>query len=151
MSSNEKVFTTRLERVRDYRFRVKFDSPSMPDILMDESEPLGKGEGPNASRLLSAAVGNCLSASLLFCLSKARVDVGNLETSVETVTRRNEKGRWRITELRVKLSPSVKEDDVERSKRCMDLFEDFCVVTQSVRNGIRVTVGVETRPSESAS
>lgn len=147
MSSDEVVFTTRLERVKDYEFRVKFDSPSIAEILMDEPEPVGKGGGPNASRLLSAAVGNCLSSSLLFCLGKARIPVRDLGASVETVIRRNEKGRWRIAALRVRLHPVLREEDIARSKRCFELFEDFCIVTQSVRKGIDVAVDIQTDAS----
>ena len=143
MSSEEKVFTTRLERVRDYEFRIKFDLPGIPEILTDEPEPVGKSAGPNPSRLLSAAVGNCLSSSLVFCLDKARIPVNNLKATVETVTRRNEQGRWRIAALKVKLHPLLSPEDLPRSKRCLELFEDFCVVTQSVRRGIDVRVDVE--------
>ena len=111
--------------------------------MTDESEPLGRNAGPSPSRLLSAAVGNCLSSSLIFCLSKGRIPLGELKTSVETVTRRNENGRWRIAALNVKLSPIIREEDVSRSKRCLELFEDFCVVTESVRKGIEANVDVE--------
>ena len=116
----------------------------MPDLVTDEAEPLGKNAGPNPSRLLSAAVGNCLTSSLLFCLSKARVDVDDLKASVETVMRRNEKGRWRIAGLKVKLHPIIRAEDVSRSKRCLEGYEDFCIVTESVRKGIEVKVDVET-------
>jgi len=133
-----------LSRVKDYQFKVEFDLPGMPDLVTDEAEPLGKNAGPNPSRLLSAAVGNCLSSSLLFCLSKARVDVDDLKASVETVMRRNEKGRWRIAGLKVKLHPIIKAEDVSRSKRCLEVYEDFCIVTESVRKGIEVKVDVET-------
>lgn len=143
MYSEEKVFTTRLDRVRDYKFRVKFDLPGIPDILTDEPEPVGKSAGPNPSRLLSAAVGNCLSSSLVFCLDKARVRVNDLKATVETVTRRNEQGRWRIAGLKVKLHPLLTAEDLPRSKRCLELFEDFCIVTQSVRKGVDVQVDVE--------
>lgn len=143
MSSEQQVFVTKLDRVKDYQFKVEFDLPGMPELLTDEPEPVGKNSGPNASRLLAAAVGNCLSSSLIFCLSKGRVDVGDLKTSVETVMQRNEKGRWRIVALKVKLHPVVREEDVSRSQRCLGLFEDFCIVTESVRKGIEVNVDVD--------
>jgi len=150
LSSDEHVFTIQLERVGAYEFKVKFDSPAFPDLVMDEPEPVGKGTGPNASRILAAAVGNCLSASLLFCLDRARISVIGLKTSVETVTRRNEKGRWRIASLNVKLSPTLSIEDAQKAKRCLELFEDFCVITQSVRSGINVTsdVTLDTRGAE---
>jgi uncharacterized OsmC-like protein len=148
MSPEEKVFTTQLERVRDYEFRVKFDLLGIPEILTDEPEPVGKSAGPSPSRLLSAAVGNCLSSSLVFCLDKARIPVNSLKATVETFTRRNEQGRWRIAALKVKLHPSLSPEDLPRSKRCLELFEDFCIVTQSVRKGMDVQVDVEMSASE---
>jgi len=143
VSSKQTLFTTELQRVKDYQFKVRFDSPTIRDLVTDEPAPVGKGDGPNPSRLLSAAVGNCLSSSLLFCLSKARITVDDLKASVETVTRRNEKGRWRIAALKVKLHPRVRGEDLAGSKRCLELFEDFCIVTESVRKGIQVTVDVQ--------
>ena len=150
MSSEQNVFTTKLDRVKDYQFKVEFDLPGMPELLTDEPQPLGKNAGPNPSRLLSAAVGNCLSSSLVFCLNKARVGVDDVKTSVETVMRRNEKGRWRIAALNVKLRPVIREDDVVRSRRCLELFQDFCIVTESVRKGIEVNVDVEMGSSDGA-
>jgi uncharacterized OsmC-like protein len=144
LSAEQNVFITKLSRVKEYQFKVEFDSPGMPELVTDETEPLGRNAGPNPSRLLSAAIGNCLSSSLLFCLSKARVNVDDLRTSVETVMRRNEKGRWRIASLKVKLYPAIKPEDISRSKRCLEVFDDFCIVTASVRKGIEVNVDVAT-------
>jgi len=149
LSSEENVFITKLERVGDYQFRVMFDSSEIPDFVTDEPKPLGKNSGPNPSRLLSAAVASCLSSSLIFCLAKGRVGLDDLKASVETVTRRNEKGRWRIAALKVKLHPVIREDDSSRSRRCLELFEDFCIVTESVRKGIEVKVDVEMGSSPS--
>lgn len=150
LSSEQRVFTTKLDRVKDYQFKVKFDLPAIPELMTDEPEPLGKNAGPNPARLLSAAVASCLSSSLIFCLSKSRIAVDDLKASVETVTRRNEKGRWRIAALKVKLHPVIREEDISRSKRCLELFEDFCVVTESVRKGIEVNVDIETGSSDNA-
>lgn len=110
---------------------------------MDEPPPLGEDHGPNAARLLAAAVGNCLSASALFCLRKARINVKGMRTTVQASLTRNDQRRLRIGGIQVKLQPEVHPEDKDRIGRCLELFEDFCVVTQSVRRGIDVKVEVE--------
>ncbi len=131
-----------LELEKGYRFRVDMGEHFEP-LMMDEPEPLGEASGPNASRVLGAAVGNCLSASLLYCLRRARIDVDRLHTDVEVYPVRNERGRLRIGSIRVRLHPELADVDGGRYDRCLSLFEDFCVVTDSVRHGIEVDVAVE--------
>ena len=134
---------TKLKRLEGYRFKAEFDVEGIPDLIVDELEPIGENTGPNPTRLLSTAVGHCLSSSLLFCLSKAHVEVKNLETQVTAFTKRNEQGRLRIEQLQVQLHIEVAEEDKPRLPRCLSLFEDYCTVTQSVRQGIEVTVDVK--------
>jgi organic hydroperoxide reductase OsmC/OhrA len=143
MIDENKVFVTKLSRIANYQFKANFDTPKDFEVLIDEPEPIGKGSAPSASQFLAAAVGNCLSASLLFCLEKAKIDLGEFNTEVKTVMHRNEKGRWRIASIEVKLKPQIEHRDIIRSKRCLELFEDFCIVTQSVRNGINVDVDID--------
>jgi organic hydroperoxide reductase OsmC/OhrA len=140
--SQDGRFTFALTLVDGYRFEVDFDD-DLPSLLIDEPPPLGEGAGPNASRLLAAAVGNCLSASLLFCLRRARIDVRAMRTTVTGSVERNERGRLRIAGIQVRIEPVVDEDQQARMQRCLGLFEDFCVVTESVRRGIDVDVSVE--------
>jgi len=149
MASEENTFITELSWIGGYEFKAKFNGSDM-SILIDEPEPLGRGAGPNASRLLSAAVGNCLSASLLFCLSKARVKPQGLKAIVETLLRRNMAGRWRVAGINVKLHLTLKEGESAGVRRCLDLFEDYCVVTQSVREGVDVHLDVKISSSESS-
>jgi len=137
-----KQFRVTMSRREGFAFSAGFDDDAWPAVLVDEPAPLGQGAGPNPTRLLGAAVGTCLSASLLFCLGKARVDVGAFESVVEGTVARADDGRLRITELRVTLAPSVRDADRERMQRCLSLFEDFCTVTASVRKGIPVHVEV---------
>ena len=125
-----------------FQFAVDFEQPGVPPLLVDEPAPLGKGAGPNPARLLAAAIGDCLGASLLYCLRKSRVEVRGLRVDVDGTMVRNERGRLRIGELRVKVAPDVPVEQVERMDRCLELFEDFCIVTESVREGIRVDVEV---------
>jgi uncharacterized OsmC-like protein len=139
---DERRFQVTLSRRRQYEFAARYDDPRMPELLLDEPPPLGGGGGPNAARVLGAALGHCLAASLLSCLGKGRVDVGDLEVRVDGTVTRNEQGRLRIGNLQVTLAPSVPAGARERLSRCVDLFEDFCVVTASVRQGIPVHVQV---------
>ncbi|HVB99531.1 MAG TPA: OsmC family protein [Candidatus Dormibacteraeota bacterium] len=136
-------FAIEIEQTDDYAFRVRFDKEQFPPLMMDEPAPLGQDSGPNASRLLAAAVGNCLSASLLFCARKGRIKIGLIRTRVHAHLARNERGRWRVVKLQVEIDPQVPEAEKQNALRCLDLFEDYCVVTESVRRGIPVEVSVK--------
>lgn len=141
-------FSVALNLIDGYRFRADFGLDGVPSLDLDEPPPLGAGRGPNPARLLAAAVGNCLSASLLYCLRRARVDVLSMDTRIEGTMVRNDRGRLRLGGLSVKLEPHVPPEQHERMTRCLELFEDFCVVTESVRQGL--DVAVEVRPVESS-
>jgi organic hydroperoxide reductase OsmC/OhrA len=55
---------------------------------------------------------------------------------------RNPEGRWRIKELNVDISPEVLENDSKKLERCIELFESFCIVSESVRQGIPINVKI---------
>ncbi len=135
-------FTIYLEQEQDYRFRVEFAAPGVPGLLVDEPEPLGTGKGPNAARLLAAAVAHCLSASLLFCMRKFKQNPGRLRTDVTTTLTRNERGRLRIGRIDATIRLSDPVERIAHFDRCLEQFEEFCVVTGSVRRGIPVGVRV---------
>ncbi len=139
---DEPTFAATLTREADYAFSVTFDGQQPGTLLMDEPAPLGTGRGPNATRLLAAAIGHCLSASLLFCLTKSRVAAAGLRTTVEGHLTRNAAGRLQIGEVRVTLHADTDPAAEARLRRCVELFEDFCIVTESVRHGIAVDVRV---------
>jgi uncharacterized OsmC-like protein len=141
------TFKLAVERVDGYEFRIRFDKEALGELLVDEPPPLGKDRGPNPARLLAASVASCLSASLVFCLHKAGVEVGALTTEIETELVRNERRRLRIGKLAVRLRPELPPGRELGS--CLEAFEDFCVVTESVRQGIEVDVAVVPNALES--
>lgn len=140
--SEERRFEVDLSRVEGFEFKVDFGLEGVDDLVMDEPEPVGGGSGPNASKVLAAAVGNCLSASLLFCLQRAKAEVGGIEAKVSGVIARNEEGRWRIREINVELEPEVPEEYGAQLERCSEIFENFCIVSQSIQQGIPISVKV---------
>ncbi|HNR84054.1 OsmC family protein [Ottowia sp.] len=131
-----------LEQEGDYAFRVHFDDTALAPLLTDEPAPLGHEQGPNPARMLLAAIANCLVASLLFALRKHRNDPGRLVAEVTATPQRNEQGRWRLPTASVTLRLPGHGADLHNLDRVLAQFEDFCIVTQSVRQGIEVAVTV---------
>jgi uncharacterized OsmC-like protein len=125
----------------NYKFLVDFGTGLSP-LLADEPEPLGSGEGPDPSRILLAAVANCLAASLLFALKKFKQDPGRISATATAITGRNENNRLRVTAIEVTLSLGRAGSGLEHLDRVLAQFEDFCTVSQSVRAGIPIHVKV---------
>ncbi|MFX1462328.1 MAG: OsmC family protein [Promethearchaeota archaeon] len=106
--------------------------------------------GPNPSRLLALGVLGCLSASFIFCLKKRNFAIDDLKANAEVTTARNEKGFWRVKKIDVDIIPKIEDpESFKRAKQCLkqvkndiSFFEQYCVVTQSVRNGIEVNVNI---------
>ncbi len=130
-------FSVQLTLVEGYKFLVDFGD--MGQLFSDEPEPLGLGEGPNPARLLAASVANCLAASLVFAIRKFKEDPGTVSATVKGALERQE-GRWRIGNLNVVLKLGNSSDAMPHLERALAQFENFCVVTQSVRQGIAVDV-----------
>ena len=139
---SEKTIETKLLRIDGYKFDVNFDVDYLPNLVADEPKPIGEGSGPNAPRLLAAAVGQCMSSSLIYCLNKARIPIVSLETTVKTNLFKNEKEQTRIRSIDVQINLEVNEEYKTRLQRCLTIFEDYCTVTQSIRSGIQVNVKV---------
>jgi uncharacterized OsmC-like protein len=142
--SEERTHHVTVRLARGYEFIADFeDIPGAPAMRFDEPEPLGSNGAPSGAAVLGAAVGNCLAASLAFCLRRARMDVQGLTAHVTTHVVRNDRGRFRINGIDVELAPVVGGGASGRLDRCGELFEDFCTVTASVQHGIPVQVSLK--------
>ena len=130
-----------LKQQADYRFEIHFGD-NIPALIADEPAPLGKGEGPSPAQLLCASVGNCLSDSLLFALRKFKQAPEPLHAEVQAEVGRNPEGRLRILGLHATIHLGVAAGALEHLERALAQFEEFCTVTQSVRQAIPVRVTV---------
>jgi len=132
-------FSVKLTLLENYLFQIDFGEYG--NLITDEPEPLGSGEGPNPIRLLAASVVNCLAASLMFAIRKFKEEPGEIFAEITGNLERVD-GRWRAQRLAVTLRLGKNADDISHMERALAQFEDFCIVTQSVRHGIAVNVRV---------
>lgn len=133
----EKTITVYLQQQSDYRFEIHFED-NMPVLTSDEPVPLGTGTGPSPVQLLCAAVGNCLSDSLLFAFRKFKQTPEPIQCEVQAQVGRNEQGRIRVLKIAAKLKLGVAGTQLEHAERVLSQFEEFCTVTQSVGQGIPI-------------
>lgn len=130
-----------LRQIADYRFENSFPGVAA-SLLSDEPAPLGNGSGPSPVHLLAAAVGNCLSDSLLFALRKFKQAPEPLQCEVSAQVGRNAEGRLRVLNMQARLQLGVSAASLDHLDRVIGQFEDFCTVTQSVGQGIPIVVSV---------
>jgi uncharacterized OsmC-like protein len=135
----EHGFKVKLTLLENYLFQIDFGD--FGNIMSDEAPPLGDGEGPNPMRLLAASIANCLAASLVFAVRKFKEDPGQVSAEVSGKLERID-GRWRVQKMAVELHLDNSSENLPHLERVLAQFEDFCIVTQSVREGIEVDVSV---------
>lgn len=139
MSENTVQITLRQQK--DYRFDVDFGD-GIPVLTADEPAPLGSGQGPSPVQLLAAAVGNCLSDSLLFALRKFKQAPEPIGCTVTAEVGRNDQNRLRVLKMTAVLRLGVAATSLQHLDRVLDQFEAYCTVTQSVGLGIAIELQV---------
>jgi len=107
-------------------------------VTSDEPAPLGTGLGPSPVHLLCAAVGNCLSDSLLFAFRKFKQAPEPIRCVVKAEVGRNPQGRMRVLKIDAKMHLGVTVNQLQQADRVLSQFEEFCTVTQSVGQGIAI-------------
>ncbi len=130
-----------LRQQQDFQFEIDFGA-EVPKLLGDEHPPLGQGRGPTPVQLLAAAVGNCLSDSLLFALRKFKQAPEPITCEVTADIGRNAQNRLRVLGLDVVLTLGVPAAKLEHLDRVLGQFEDFCTVASSVSQGVPVRIVV---------
>ncbi|MDD5332805.1 MAG: OsmC family protein [Rhodoferax sp.] len=130
-----------LKQKQNYQFEIDFGA-GIPALMGDEPAPLGAGQGPSPVQLLAAAVGNCLSDSLLFALRKFKQAPEPIQCDVQAEVGRNAEGRLRVLQIKALLTLGVPAAALAQLDRVLSQFEAFCTVTQSVGQGIPVQIEV---------
>ena len=73
-------------------------------------------------------------------MGKKDLKVGDLDGKAEVILKRSNKGFWRVKRINAKIDDPIMR---KRADQCRKMFEQYCIVTQSVRNGIEVNVDLD--------
>ncbi len=126
-------------------FKCDLGEMKVKDCYIDETHKTEADMwGPNPSRMLGMAILGCLSASFMFCLKKREFQIEDLNANAKVTVARNEKGFWRVKKIDVTIEPKIDTPEMrKRADQCKKFFEDYCVVTQAVREGINIEVDLK--------
>jgi uncharacterized OsmC-like protein len=140
----ERHFGVHIKFIEKFKFESQAYEGSLAHgapVLTDEPDPVGTNAGPSTPAMLAMAVGHCLSASLVETLRHAGIWVAGLTTEAVAVVAPNAEGLPRIKQINVTIRPIVSKES-SNIKRCIDVFEKYCTVCQSIRPAIPVHVDV---------
>lgn len=145
MNMSDEIKThLKLKWESDLIFKMDMGKVKTGNFLIDDTNLGADKVGPNPSRLLASAVMGCMSASLLYCMGKRDQSFEGFEAEGEIITFKNEKNLWRVKEINIKMTPKTNDEAViKRLKQCEKMFEEYCVITQSVREGITVNLEID--------
>ena len=134
----------RITLEKEMIFKCDLGDMKVKDCYIDDTN---KNEvdmlGPNPSRMLGLALLGCLSASFIFCLKKKNLTLDDLKAEAELTIARNEKGFWRVMKVDVDINIKISDPATrKRADQCKKMFEQYCIVTQAVREGIDVEVNL---------
>jgi uncharacterized OsmC-like protein len=141
-----------LKLEKDMIFKINLGYEKIKELFIDETiDERSKVWGPDAAHLLAMAVLGCLNASFIFCLNKRNLTIDDLEAHAEVSFKKNDKGYIRVKKIDVNIIPKTNNPaTLKRINQCIKkmkddkmFFEESCIITASVREGIDVDVKVK--------
>lgn len=128
----------------DYSEKLHFTASArnFEDIHVDEPESFhGSNLGPSSVEYILIGIGGCLGSSLIYCLQKKKVQVDELSLIVEGIIKHvGPKMHLKLIEINVEINFKAKKTFSQEVENCLNVFQDYCVVTNSLLNGIPINV-----------
>jgi len=135
-----------LDYTKDLHFKAS--ARNFKDFNIDEPASFhGTDLGPSAVEYLLIGIGGCLGTTFIYCLQKNNIELETFEVVVEgELSRTGPKMLLRLVNVDVdmKFTPKEASSDVEIN-RCMKEFTEYCIVTNSIAEGVNVNVNCNKR------
>lgn len=129
---------TKLELTGDYDFRFIFDHDVLNDIDVELSKiPEDKREGVARSFLAASAM-YCMSGALYYMLRARGVDVNGISATSSVKMGKDDKGKSWVEGLNLDIHADIPDESRDVLDHCVSLLKDGCLVTRSLKKGIRV-------------
>ena len=135
-----------LDYTKDLHFKAS--ARNFKDFNVDEPASFhGTDLGPSAVEYLLIGIGGCLGTTFIYCLQKNNIELETFEVVVDgELSRTGPKMLLRLVNVDVdmKFTPKEASSDVEIN-RCMKEFTEYCIVTNSIAEGVNVNVNCNKR------
>ncbi|MFW9865332.1 MAG: OsmC family protein [Candidatus Thorarchaeota archaeon] len=143
--SNELKTKVSLKQEEEMIFKCDLGQIKMDSLYIDEKHDKNSERiGPSPVKLLALSVLGCLAASFSFCLKKKEFLLSDLRGHAEVRIARNDKHLWRVKKIDVKIIPKIDTPELrKRADQCAKFFEQYCIISESLRNGIEVNFELE--------
>ncbi len=138
--SNEYKSEVGISLEEEMIFKCDLGQIKMKELFIDERHRKPQDKiGPNPSKLLALSLLGCMSASFAFCLQKKDFSLSDFDGTAFITSKRNEKGLWRIKEIKLDLHPMIDSPEMrERADQCQKFFQQFCIISESIKEGIEI-------------
>ncbi len=142
--SNEYISEVGIKLEEGMIFKCDLGKIKMNDLFIDDQNKKSIDKiGPNPSKLLALSVLGCLAGSFTFCLQKKNISLSDIEGKAIITSKRNEKGFWRLKKIDIILNPNIDNPQMrKRADQCQKSFEQFCVISESIREGIDININI---------
>ncbi|MFX0028358.1 MAG: OsmC family protein [Candidatus Hermodarchaeota archaeon] len=131
-----------LKQTEEMIFRCELGNLKIENLFIDEkNEKVEEKLGPSPAKLLGLSVLGCLAASFSFCLQKGGFSLPGLNGIAEVTIARNNKGFWRVNKIDIEMVPQIDTPEMrKRVNQCARFFEQYCIISESLRKGFEVNV-----------
>lgn len=141
---NEYISEVGIRLEEEMIFKCDLGQIKLNNLFIDEQHKKSKDKiGPNPSKLLALSILGCMAASFAFCLQKKNFSLPDIEGKAVITSKRNKKGFWRLKKIDIVLNPTIESPEMyKRVDQCKKFFEQFCIISESIREGIEINTTV---------
>ncbi len=143
--SNEVKSKVELKLEEKMLFRGNLGKLKVDELYIDlRTERRNDRIGSSPVKLLGLSILSCLAASFEFCIEKKNISLSDLEGRAEVTVARNSKNFWRLKKIDVEIVPKIDNPELlKRIDQCKKLFEQYCIISESLKKGIEINVNLK--------